>query len=44
MTFFYNKHKCKNESVETILELMVEKIQDNAEETTLTTCYNAAIC
>ena len=44
MTFFYYKHECENESVDTILELMAEKIQDNAEETTLTNCYNLAIC
>jgi len=41
MTFFYNKHKCENESVETILNLMAEKIQDNTEVNDLTTYYNA---
>jgi hypothetical protein len=42
MTFFYYKHKCENESVETILNLMAEKIQDNTEVKDLTTYYNAA--
>lgn len=41
MTFFYYKYKCENESVETILELMAEKIQDSTEVIDLTTYYNA---